>query len=114
MFAGKRRARYRRPMPRQILYFVTDSAVRIEVHAREDLGGLAVELRFNPPRDDPAITPADVDEAADVVEAEIRRHLEEHGAVLKRIVIRHDLEPLTYRHLGRYAVPLLPEAPPST
>lgn len=99
---------------RQTLYFHTGTAVRIEVHAREDLAGLSVELLFNPPQEPFAIAPATADEAADLIEPRILQHLEEHGARLIRIVLRQDEGPLTYLHLGRYAVPLIPEPAPST
>jgi hypothetical protein len=107
-------ASYGRAMSHQILYFHTGTAVRVEVHARAVDAGVAVDLLFNPPQDACAIVAASADEAADLIEPKILEHLAEQRATLQRIVIRHDLAPLTYRQLGRFAVPLMPEAEPST
>ena len=101
-------------MARQSIYFLTDRSHRVEVHVREDRGGLQVELAFHPPRDPAPIAATDADALADEIETRVRGHFEEHGSRLIMIKLRRDAAPLTYFHLGRYGVPLLPEAEPST
>lgn len=96
-------------MARQILYFRTGTSVRIETHVCDGNAGVELELLYNPARDRDAVTVDDVAQAADLIEQRVHAHIEEHGARLGTIVIRHDLEPITFRELGRYGVPLLPE-----
>lgn len=96
-------------MPRQILTFMTPSAVRIEAHVRVDAAGIEIDLLFNPPREPAAIVAADPAGASDLLEPLVRAHLDDHAARLTTIRIRHDDEPLSALHLGRYGVPLLPE-----
>ena len=39
----------------------------------------------------------------------MRPHFEECDSVLREIRLRHDPSPLSYRQLGRYGVPLVPQ-----
>lgn len=96
-------------MTRQSFQFLTGSTVRLEFHVREDQTGVTVESLYNPPRDPDQATFASAEEAADAIEAKVSEHLTEHRATLMQIKIRHDLQPLTYAHLGRFAVPLVPQ-----
>ena len=97
-------------MARQSFYFLTGSAVRLEFHVREDATGVTVESLYNPPRDPDTATFATADEAADAIETRVTEHLTEHLARLAQIKWRHDMSPLTLAHLGRFAVPVFPEA----
>lgn len=94
-------------MSRQSLWFLTDSAVRVEFHIREDRDGLHLESLFNPRRDPDTARFETAEEMADAMEERVKLHMEESGATLRLIRYRHDPQPITNAHLGRYAVPFL-------
>jgi len=95
-------------MPRQSFYFLTESAVRLEFHVTAGAEGLSLETLHNPPREPDTATFSSADEAADAIAARVKFHLSEHHAVLRLIRWRHDMEPITLQHLGRYGVPVVP------
>lgn len=95
-------------MTRQSFHFLTETAVRLEFHVASTTESVTVETLHNPPREPDIVTFANADEAADEMAARVKFHLAEHRAVLRLIRFRHDPEPITFEHLGRFAVPLLP------
>ncbi|MDG2532091.1 hypothetical protein P6144_00375 [Sphingomonas sp. HITSZ_GF] len=94
-------------MNRQSFWFLTDSAVRVEFHIREDRDGLTLDSLFNPRRDPDTTTFESAEEMADAMEERVTSHMKESGATLRLIRYRHDASPITNAHLARYAVPLL-------
>jgi hypothetical protein len=94
---------------RQSFYFLTESAVRLEFHILEDLGGITLDTMHNPPREPDKVRFDSADALADGMAERVKFHLEEHAARLTRIRFRHDPAPITYAHLGRYGAPIIPE-----
>lgn len=94
-------------MARQKCQLLTDGSVSIDFHVAEDAGTMSLTSLFNPPRDPDPAQFSSADEMADAKEVRVKSHLEEHGARLRRIRFLHDDAPITFQHLGRYAVPLV-------
>lgn len=95
-------------MPRQILYFLTEYADRVEAHVQAGADGPVIELLYHPPRDPDLLPCPDIDDAANALEQRVLAHFADHGSRLTRILIDGDQTPFGVGHLGRFGVPLPP------
>jgi hypothetical protein len=65
---------------------LTDKAVRLEFHVRDDLDGLTLDTLTTPPREPDTARFASMEEMADGIEARVMFHLSDHQAMPRLIL----------------------------